>query len=203
VGVELDRARVPSARKSVVSFSHLRTKNAILSQEARGGVRQGSRRPVLRSSLGVGLPSSGNGAIRLRAFAVKLHQHSEALNPRVHRHSQPFVTSTAVQRSPCQGGTGDSGQVAPDRGSGNPVSDPASFASITSASAAGACAGLPSDAVEIYAGESGLQYLGDGYWQFNWKTPKSYAGQCRTMTLTLNDHAGACAEGVWRGTAGT
>jgi hypothetical protein len=23
--------------------------------------------------------------------------------------------------------------------------------------------------------------------QFNWKTPKNYAGQCRTMTLNLSD----------------
>ncbi|MDQ4048691.1 MAG: DVUA0089 family protein [Actinomycetota bacterium] len=70
---------------------------------------------------------------------------------------------------------------------GTPVSDPSSFAGLTSQAAAGACAGQPSDAVETYSGNSGLQYLGDGNWQFNWKTPKSYEGQCRTMTMTLND----------------
>jgi hypothetical protein len=43
------------------------------------------------------------------------------------------------------------------------------------------------DAVETYSGETRLQYLGDGYWQFNWKTLKSYAGQCRAPTLTLSD----------------
>jgi len=32
-----------------------------------------------------------------------------------------------------------------------------------------------------------LQYLGDGTWQFNWKTPKNYAGQCRTLSLNLKD----------------
>jgi hypothetical protein len=41
--------------------------------------------------------------------------------------------------------------------------------------------------IEPYSGSSGLQNLGNGYWQFNWKTPKSYAGQCREMTLTLDD----------------
>jgi hypothetical protein len=51
----------------------------------------------------------------------------------------------------------------------------------------GACAGLPSDAVETYTGGSGLWYLGAGDLQFNWTTPKHYAGQCRTMTLTLTD----------------
>ena len=40
------------------------------------------------------------------------------------------------------------------------------------------------DAIEVYAGKSGLQYLGDGYWQWNWKTPKSYAKTCRMLTLT-------------------
>ena len=72
---------------------------------------------------------------------------------------------------------------------GTPVSDPASFTSLTSQSAGGACAGQPSDAIETYTGGSGLQYLGNGNWQFNWKTPKSYAGQCRTMTLTLTDNS--------------
>jgi len=34
---------------------------------------------------------------------------------------------------------------------------------------------------------AGLQYTGNGSWHFNWKTPKSYANQCRIMTVTLND----------------
>jgi hypothetical protein len=70
---------------------------------------------------------------------------------------------------------------------GNAVHDPATFVSLSSHAAVGACSGLPTEAIETYAGESGLQYLGDGNWQFNWKTPKTYAGQCRTMTLKLND----------------
>ena len=70
---------------------------------------------------------------------------------------------------------------------GTPVSDPGSFTSLSSQAGSGACAGLPSDAIETYAGGSGLQYLGNGDWQFNWQTPKSYAGQCRTLILTLDD----------------
>ena len=65
------------------------------------------------------------------------------------------------------------------------ISDPTSFVSLTSALGAG-CSGA-TDGVETYSGGSGLQYLGDGYWQFNWKTPKTYAGQCRRMVLTLAD----------------
>lgn len=68
------------------------------------------------------------------------------------------------------------------------ISDPNSFVSVSSTATPGSCGGS-TDAIETYAGSSGLQYLGDGYWQFNWKTPKSYAGQCRTMSLNLNDGA--------------
>ena len=66
------------------------------------------------------------------------------------------------------------------------VSDPASFVSVTS-SPSGTCGGTLTDVIETYSGSSGLQYLGDGNWQFNWKTPKTYMGQCRTMFLNLAD----------------
>jgi hypothetical protein len=71
-------------------------------------------------------------------------------------------------------------------GEGIGISDPASFVSLTSGSTS--CSPSdPIDAIETYVGSSGLQYLGDGNWQFNWKTPKSYAGQCRVMRLNLAD----------------
>jgi len=44
-----------------------------------------------------------------------------------------------------------------------------------------------SDDIETYSGASGLQYLGDGNYQFNWKTPTSYANQTRNVRLTIND----------------
>lgn len=68
------------------------------------------------------------------------------------------------------------------------VSDPASFVGLTSRRVN--CATLAAesvDAIENYTNASGLLYQGSGSWQFNWKTPKSYAGQCRTMTVTLSD----------------
>ena len=69
---------------------------------------------------------------------------------------------------------------------GVPVSDPASFAGLYSSQQL--CeGGLPTDAVEEdAAGSSGLQYEGDGYWQFNWKTPKTYAGTCRSMYVLFD-----------------
>ena len=72
---------------------------------------------------------------------------------------------------------------------GLPISDPASFVSLTSFSVN--CdtfeGELTNPVEEVAAGSSGLQYLGDGWWQYNWKTPKSYASQCRIMRLTLDD----------------
>ena len=73
--------------------------------------------------------------------------------------------------------------------SGAPIGDAASFVGLYSYPVS--CTDLTGDpgaAVEEYApGTSGLQYKGDRYWQFNWKTPKSYANSCRVMTLTLKD----------------
>lgn len=66
------------------------------------------------------------------------------------------------------------------------ISTPASFVSITSGSTS--CSPSdPIDVLETYSGSSGLQYQGNGNWQFNWSTPKSYAGQCRVMRLNLAD----------------
>lgn len=75
---------------------------------------------------------------------------------------------------------------------GVPISDPSSFVSVTSSATIGGCGGS-ADAIETYSGSSasGLQYLGNGNWQYNWKTPKSYAGQCRTLSLNLKDGAAA------------
>ena len=40
---------------------------------------------------------------------------------------------------------------------------------------------------EVAAGGSGMQNLGNGYYQLNWKTPKAYSGMCRTLRLDLGD----------------
>ena len=72
---------------------------------------------------------------------------------------------------------------------GNAISSPSSFVSLDSyVVPCGAWDTLPADIVpEVAAGGSGLQYLGDGNWQFNWKTPKQYANQCRLARVTLSD----------------
>lgn len=72
---------------------------------------------------------------------------------------------------------------------GLPVTNLASVSvTVTSLSCA---AGITIDAVEEYAsGSSGLQNLGDGYYQWNWKIPTTYANSCRTLKLDLGEGAG-------------
>ena len=70
---------------------------------------------------------------------------------------------------------------------GAPVSDSSSFDGAFSFQTA--CDGAaPADPVEANtSGASSLQYLGDGYWQFNWKTEKAYAKTCRRFYLKFSD----------------
>ena len=66
------------------------------------------------------------------------------------------------------------------------VDAPSTFTSISSSSGA-ACAGS-TDAVEAYSSGLGLQYRGNGEWQYDWKTQKAWAGQCRTLRLEVAGH---------------
>jgi predicted outer membrane repeat protein len=70
--------------------------------------------------------------------------------------------------------------------SGNPIS---TLTSVIISSAAGGCntgaTGVSEPATA--AGASGLQNLGNGYYQFNWKTSRGWAGSCRTLQLDLGD----------------
>ena len=59
------------------------------------------------------------------------------------------------------------------------------------ASSVGCTAGTTDDPLEEYAASSsGLQNLGDGYYQFNWKTPTTYANSCKTIKLNLGEASG-------------
>ena len=55
--------------------------------------------------------------------------------------------------------------------------------------------GAVQDPLEVTAaGGSGLQNFGDGSYQLNWKTPKTYAGSCRTLRMDLGDGVQHTAE---------
>jgi serine protease AprX len=73
---------------------------------------------------------------------------------------------------------------------GNPVTD---LQTVAAAAVSLVCPiGVTTDQLEEYAsGSSGLQNHGDGYYQFNWSTPRSYARSCKTLTLNLGEGAGS------------
>lgn len=76
---------------------------------------------------------------------------------------------------------------------GMPIEDPQSFVRL--ASYVADCDDFAGDSTlaldEEAPGSSGLQYLGDGYWQFNWKVPKAYAGpsSCRVVFVEFKGSA--------------
>jgi hypothetical protein len=70
-----------------------------------------------------------------------------------------------------------------------PVSN-LSGANVTVTSQAINCLSLsesPDELEEYASGGSGLQNLGGGAYQFNWKTPKTYAGSCQRVHLHVGD----------------
>ena len=71
---------------------------------------------------------------------------------------------------------------------GVPVTSiPDEFRVSTTACVNGAGSASTLDAIEEYAsGSSGLINQGNGYWQFNWATPKSYANSCKAVTVTFD-----------------
>jgi photosystem II stability/assembly factor-like uncharacterized protein len=72
---------------------------------------------------------------------------------------------------------------------GNPVTNLTSV--VVTAETLTCPLGTTPDQVEEYAtGNSGLQNQGNGYYQFNWKTPKTYANSCKTMKLDLGEGPG-------------
>jgi len=91
----------------------------------------------------------------------------------------------------------NSGQTVPVKWrltqNGNPVSDPNSFLlnsgglfSYQVNCSTGA--GNIDAAIEEYApGSASLTYKGDGNWQYNWQTLKSYRNSCRVMFVKFSD----------------
>jgi hypothetical protein len=98
-----------------------------------------------------------------------------------------------VDRSPALN-TANSGQAIPLKWqitdvNGNPVTDLANV--VVTAANLSCSLGSTADQIEEYTtGSSGLLNQGNGYYQFNWKTPKTYANSCKTMMLDLGEGPG-------------
>jgi hypothetical protein len=65
------------------------------------------------------------------------------------------------------------------------VSNPASFVNLTAIKVN--CPGaVPTDEIEVSTlDDTGLKYLGNGDWHYNWKTPKSMAGTCQDIYVNF------------------
>jgi hypothetical protein len=72
---------------------------------------------------------------------------------------------------------------------GQPVTNLASVV-VTAVSLSCPLGATPDQIEEYAAGNSGLLNQGNGYYQFNWKTPKTYANSCKTMKLDLGEGPG-------------
>lgn len=72
---------------------------------------------------------------------------------------------------------------------GSPVSN---LTDVTVTAVSLACSvGTTTDLTDEYAaGASGLQNLGDGYYQWNWKSPASYANSCKTLLVDIGEGPG-------------
>ncbi len=70
---------------------------------------------------------------------------------------------------------------------GVPVSDSDSFAGLVSypVNCTSGAGSIDTAVEELAPGNSGLEYKGDGNWQFNWKTLASYKGTCRVLAVKL------------------
>ena len=60
-------------------------------------------------------------------------------------------------------------------------------ASMTVSSLACGTGSTPDQLEEVAPGGSGLQNLGNGYYQLNWKSPKTYADSCKVLRLDLGE----------------
>jgi len=73
--------------------------------------------------------------------------------------------------------------------SGAPVTTLAA-ASVTVEGLACSLANTANQVGEDAAGSSGLQHVGDGYYQLNWKSAAEYARSCKTVKLDLGEGSG-------------
>src|SRR5436190_6447947 len=72
------------------------------------------------------------------------------------------------------------------RSGGAPVTN-LSSAKLTASSLNCSLGSTPDLLEEVASGASGLQNLGNGYYQLNWKSPTTYAGSCKALHLDIGE----------------
>jgi len=138
---------------------------------------------------------TGPDAFTYRVFDGTDYSDAATVSITVTEPPYTFVGFKQPVDNPPTVNTVNSGQTIPQKWqlfnslTGAPISDPTSFVSLTSYQVlCGSWSGDVSSAVEELApGSSGLQYLGNGSWQWNWQTSKAWAKTCRISVLKLKD----------------
>jgi hypothetical protein len=79
---------------------------------------------------------------------------------------------------------------------GAPITD---LAAVTIQAKDQSCSlGVTPDQLEEYAaGSAGRQNLGNGNYQFNWKTPSTYTGSCKSIMLVFGAGAVSYVDGPY------
>jgi hypothetical protein len=131
----------------------------------------------------------GAKTVRLTGRDRAGNETSQACGYRVEYRFERFIDPV---ENPPSVNTVRAGRVVPLKwrltdAAGAPVTDLAA-ATISAVTVACDLGTTPDRRVEETAG-SGLQNLGDGYYQLNWRVPSSYAGSCKTMRLDLGEGA--------------
>jgi hypothetical protein len=170
----------PSVAPNPVLLNGSATANPNAS-DATSGLASASCGPVITSSVGshsvtcTATDNAGNTATASAAFTVTYN----------------FVGFTSPVDNPSVMNIAKAGQAIPLKfrimdANGNPITN---LTSVTVTAVSLSCsAGVATDQIEEYAtGASGLQNLGNGYYQWNWKTLTSYANSCKTLKLDLGE----------------
>ncbi len=136
------------------------------------------------------------GSIGAKTFTVKAADNAgnTASVTHTYRVIYNFTGFTSPVDNPSVMNIAKAGQTIPLKwritdGNGNPVIN---LTGVTVTAVSLSCPSAPTtDAIEEYAtSNSGLQNLGDGYYQWNWKSPAAYANTCKTLKLNLGEGAG-------------
>jgi uncharacterized delta-60 repeat protein len=151
------------------------------SYDATSGVDSAGCDPVITSSVGVQTASCTATDFAGNMATVEV---TYTVNYNFTGFSQPVDNSGVLNIA-------KAGQTVPLKflisdANGNPVTD---LTSVNVTTVSMTCSGgTLSDTIEEYAtGTSGLQNLGNGYYQWNWKTPTTYANSCKTVRLDLSE----------------
>jgi len=139
------------------------------------------------STLSGSVDTNSTGTKTVNFTAKDKVGHSVTKNCDYNVRAYDFVGFTSPVDNPTVLNTVKAGQAVPLKwrlmDNGSPVTN---LQSVTVTASALSCSlGSSTDLLEeVASGSSGLQNLGNGYYQYNWKTPTTYAKSCKTLQIS-------------------